>query len=97
WYHLIIINGFLLLTLIIAARVATAHAGHRQRLEEREGRWLWLIMGLVSLGMLSRVGAVWSPGSYERHLIYASACVLIAIAIWVVRYGPLLAQRPATT
>ncbi|MHC5068282.1 MAG: NnrS family protein, partial [Planctomycetota bacterium] len=50
WYHLIFINGFLLLTLIIAARVATAHAGHRQRLEEREGRWLWLIMGLVSLG-----------------------------------------------
>jgi NnrS protein len=93
WKHLLFIPGLLLLTLMIAARVAAAHGGELERV--LRDRWLLIaVIVLLWLGGLSRVSVDWTPASRDRHLFYAAACAVLAVGLWAWRYAPLLIRRP---
>ena len=93
WEHLIFISGFLWLTLSVAARVLTAHAG---RLELLEGhRKKILAHGiLIALALISRVATgIWTRGHW-LHLACAAAFALGAMAIWGRIFLPLAVSIP---
>lgn len=95
WKHVVFVGGLLQLTLLIAARVVTAHAGRPGLMHE--ARWSLLgIVLLVQSAMLSRIGAQWAPTSYLLHLQLASIFALAAVSWWALRFAPLLwVIRPA--
>jgi len=93
WKHLIFVTGFLLLTLVVGARVLTAHAGRDGDLEH-SGHVLVLIAGLVAVAGAARIGAEWTD-SRLLHLALAAGFASIALLIWSVRYAGLVWVRVA--
>jgi uncharacterized protein involved in response to NO len=93
WNHLIFITGFLWLTLVIATKVVCAHSGRGVQLEQAK-RSMIIMGSLLVIGMLTRIGAEWSPSSYNLHLWLGAVLVLAAIAWWMWRYALLLFVLP---
>ena len=87
--HLLFISGYLLMTLVVAAKVVASHAGYPERLLKDRGIMIALMI-LMFFAALSRLGVDWAPDSRLRHYGYAAICVLAAMALWLWRYGPLL-------
>ena len=92
WDHFIYITGFVQLTLFIAARVLTAHAGAGHILQK--DRVIPIVIGvLMMLSVLARVGVDWSPQTPALHLGLAGACALLALCVWTIRYAGQFCRR----
>ena len=96
WSHLIFVPGFLLLTLVIAARVVTAHSG-RPELLDGDRWWITIMALLIIVGAASRIGAEWSWRTRELHLVLGAIFALLGIAVWLLRFGRLLLPRSQRT
>ena len=76
------------MTLAVMTRASLGHTGRAI-----ETDWATAaIYALVTIGALLRVGASFLPGNYEATLIVAGAAWSAAFALFVVRYGPMLAR-----
>lgn len=93
--HLIYISGFVLLILVVSARIACGHAGAKAFVDS-DKRGMIFIIACMFIAVLSRIGGYWSTtdGSYKRHLLYAVAFVLLALGMWIVRYGKYIVRFP---
>lgn len=92
--HLVFVSGFLLMAMVVAARLATAHAGCPARLDDDRCA-MNTITACVVLAAWSRLGAAWAPDSRALHLQLASVLALLALGVWAWRYGALLWHAPA--
>ncbi len=93
WEHMIFISGFMHLTLSIASRVLTAHAG-RLDILSMHGRKIRVYGSLLFLSMLTRIATeIWTGGHY-LHLALAAAFALSALFMWGRIYVPLVKIHP---
>ena len=86
--HILFIGGYGLLILAVATRVTWGHSGNID-LAEGKRRSLRIILGVVLMGMTTRVVADLVPAIRVSHHIYASLSWVIAAGIWswaVLRY-----------
>jgi len=86
WHHMVFVGGFLWLTMIISARVATAHAGRGPALDrDLVGMALLAILLLTALAM--RVGAEFATDARLLLLGTAAAAAIGGCCWWCWRYG----------
>lgn len=84
--HMLFMGGYSLLILAIGTRVSLAHGNHD--LAEEAGSWpLRIGIFCVVAGLLSRIGAPFSPSSsglagIHAHYIYAGFFWMIGISAW---------------
>lgn len=96
WQHLVFVTGFLWLTLLVGAKVLTAHGGRGEAYQR--SRWLvWTWSALLILANLTRVGAEWAPRTRELHFWLGAALGLAALVVWAWAYLPLLWRAPRRT
>lgn len=89
WDHLIFISGFVLLTLMVSARVVCGHGGDMQRVE-KDVLGVLGITFFIGVATICRVSVDWFPESRPCLLGSASTALICAVGIWVIRYGILL-------
>lgn len=82
-YHVIFVNGYLGLVLIVVGRVLISHERLDLNLEVKS-RILGFIFGLIFLAFGTRVTAFLIQKSYENHLKYASLTALIGIIMYII-------------
>ncbi len=81
-YHILFINGFLGLVLIVLGRVIISHEKLDLSLEIKS-KVLFLVFGLIFVAMLTRVSAIFIK-NYQSHLIYAALTAILGVFILVV-------------
>jgi uncharacterized protein involved in response to NO len=82
--HSFFINGIVLLSLLIAARVIQSHGPKLPELEK--SKILWWVTGLIVLAAATRVSAFYLPSVYLTHLAYASVVLTVACILWAWKY-----------
>lgn len=93
WEHIVFITGLLWITLSVAARVMSAHAGRLDSLALHPGKSLGYGI-LIVLAMVTRVCTdVWT-GSHWLHMALAAAFGLAALGLWGRIYLPLMLDFP---
>jgi uncharacterized protein involved in response to NO len=87
--HIIFIGGFMLTVLTVATRVMLGHSG-QVHLCQRPLSFMITASILLMIGMLTRIGADFMPGTEGRniHLIYAAILCIGAGLVWGVRLIP---------
>lgn len=93
WNHLIFIGGFLLLTMMIGARVCTAHAG-RAELVERGQIWVGSMIVLVFVALGLRLAADFLVPVRAGLLAAAAIAGLLALGVWSWRCLALILVTP---
>lgn len=93
WEHVIFLSGFMRLTLSIAARVLTAHAGRMDMLG-LHGRQVRIYGMLIVLAMMTRIFTEIWPGGRALHLAVAGVLGILALGIWARLYLPLARIAP---
>ena len=79
--HLTLIGGFALVTLIVATRVVYGHSGNAALLG-RPNRWLWWMLGLMLLGMVTRISGDFWPKVLASHYSYGAVFWIGGVLIW---------------
>lgn len=79
--HLLFISGFSLLTLVVASRVILGHSGQTQKLRASM-RPVLIMIGLLTLAMLTRVTADWMPDIRMGHYAYAAVSWAAGVVVW---------------
>ncbi|MDB5104926.1 MAG: NnrS family protein [Fibrobacteres bacterium] len=93
WEHLVFITGFLWITLSIAGRVVSAHAGRMEILDRHRKAFLGYGI-LIVMAAAGRITAdIWTRGHW-LHLACASGLALAAMAIWGRLFLPLIPLSP---
>lgn len=85
--HLLYINGFSLLTLMVASRVILAHGNYDLTLEFKNW-YIKIPVVLIIIATTIRVSAVFINDSYEKQLGYAALTFILAGAVWSVYFIP---------
>ncbi len=85
--HVIYVMGFSLMTFLVATRVILAHGNYGVE-NEIKNLYIRLPLFLILLAGLTRVAAIFIPGSYERHLAYAAVSFVIGVSIWAKYFLP---------
>lgn len=89
--HAFFINGVVLISLLVATRVICAH-GPGVKIED--SRWVSVMTGLILLASATRVSAYFLPNSYFTHLGYSSFILVLALAIWGIKFLPYTRAYP---
>lgn len=84
-FHMLLVGGISLLTMMIATRVTLAHGGPGA-LSRGRMRTAGVVAFFVLFSMLTRVIAILIPPAYLAHLAYAAIVWEIAIVIWLMRF-----------
>ena len=84
WLHVVFMSGFGMLIFAVASRVIIAHGGHQKLFT---ARWpsMWIVFGLITLAMATRVSADWMEASRFNHYAYAAMCWIPAALLWGAR------------
>lgn len=92
--HLSLVGGFAVLTLTVATRVVFGHSGNLPLLKGRN-RWLFVSIGLILFGMLTRVSGDFVPKILPTHYSYGALFWIAGILVWAAFVLPkvLLADR----
>jgi len=94
YLHIVFISGYGLLILNISARVVLGHSGNAELIYAKSRAVKWIV-GLVLLAMATRVSADLIPNMQLSHYAYAGITWAIITVIWLMKFGPLLAEAPA--
>jgi uncharacterized protein involved in response to NO len=94
YLHIVFISGYGLLILNISARVVLEHSGNADLIYATSRAVKWIV-GLVLLAMATRVSADLIPNMQLSHYAYAGITWAIITVIWLMKFGPLLAETPA--
>ena len=81
WLHLTLIGGFAVITFTVATRVLFGHSGNLERLEGRN-RWLLIAVGLMLLGMATRISGDFWPRLMASHYSYGAVIWIAAVLLW---------------
>jgi uncharacterized protein involved in response to NO len=79
--HLTLIGGFAVITFTVATRVLFGHSGNLEKLKLKN-RWLLLAVGLMLLGMATRISGDFWPKIMFSHYSYGALAWVIGVAIW---------------
>lgn len=90
--HLLFLGGFSQIILLVADRVAYAHATDPPERKPRSLRWRWIVW-LLLLTAATRASADLIPSTRISHHIYAAVMLVIIFAIWWVENGKWLRWR----
>lgn len=85
--HLTLVGGFAVITFVVATRVAFGHSGNLPRLQGRN-RWLLAAVGLMLLGMATRISGDFSPKILGSHYIYGALLWIAGVLLWAVYVLP---------
>lgn len=85
--HLTLVGGFALITFVVATEVVFGHSGNLARLKGRN-RWLLVAVGLMLVGMATRIsGDIW-PQVLVSHYIYGALLWIAGVLLWAVYVLP---------
>ena len=93
WEHVIFLSGFMRLTLSVAIRVLTAHAGRLEMLG-LHARQIRVYGMLIVLSMMTRIFTEIWPNGRALHLAVAAVLALLALRIWARLFLPLVRVTP---
>jgi len=79
------------MTLAVMTRAIRGHTGHALAAD----RWTTAIYVAVNGAALARIAAAFLPGAYVGLLHGAAALWLVAFALFVIRYAPMLLRPPS--
>jgi uncharacterized protein involved in response to NO len=79
--HVTLAGGFAVLTFGVATRVVFGHSGN-QSLLARPNRWLLVAVGLMLLGMATRISGDFFPRVRVSHYGYGALAWIIGSIIW---------------
>ena len=85
--HLTLIGGFAVLTFTVATRVVFGHSGYSQRLQE-PNRWLLVAVGLLLLGMATRMSGDFWPEVLVSHYVFGAIIWIGGVVVWAVKVLP---------
>jgi uncharacterized protein involved in response to NO len=89
--HLTLMGGVAVITLTVATRVVFGHSENLPRLSDRN-RWVIWAVGLLLLGVATRVsGDIW-PKIMISHYYYAALLWTMAVLLWAWKLGPKFLQ-----
>ncbi len=79
--HLTLVGGFAVLTFGVATRVVFGHSGNHPLLE-KPNRWLLAAVGLMVLGMATRISGDLFPALRVSHYSYGAIAWILGSMIW---------------
>jgi uncharacterized protein involved in response to NO len=85
--HLTLVGGFAVITFVVATRVVFGHSGNMALLQGRN-RWLWFAVGLMLLGMATRISGDFWPKILASHYIYGALFWIAGVILWAVYVLP---------
>jgi uncharacterized protein involved in response to NO len=92
--HLTLVGGFAVIAFVVATRVVFGHSGNLALLKGRN-RWLLVAVGLMLLGMATRMSGDFWPKLLVSHYIYGAILWIAGALLWSVYVLPkvLIADR----
>lgn len=90
--HLTLVGGFAVLTFAVATRVMFGHSGNQALLAKRN-RWLLFAVGLMLLGMATRISGDLFPAVRVSHYNYGAAAWIAGALLWAFYVLPKLLIR----
>lgn len=81
--HLTLVGGFAVLTFVVATRVVFGHSGNLDRMKQRN-RWLYVSVGLMLLGMATRISGDFLPRILATHYSYGAVCWIAGVLVWAI-------------
>jgi hypothetical protein len=79
--HLTLVGGFAVITFVVATRVVFGHSGNLARLKGRN-RWLLIAIGLMLLGMATRISGDFWPNVLASHYSYGAWLWIAGVLLW---------------
>jgi len=79
--HLTLIGGFAVITFTVATRVVFGHSGNLEKLKARNW-WLLVALGLMLLGMATRISGDFWPKIMASHYIYGAVMWIAGVLLW---------------
>lgn len=90
--HLTLVGGFAVLTFAVATRVVFGHSGN-QPLLAQPNRWLLVAVGLMLLGMATRISGDFFPAIRVSHYNYGALAWILGALLWAVYVLPKVRLR----
>lgn len=82
--HLTLVGGFAAVTFTVATRVIFGHSGNLA-LMSKPNRWLWVALGIMWFGMITRISGDFLPKIRFSHYAYGAAVWIIGVIIWAAK------------
>lgn len=79
--HLTLIGGFTIMTFAVATRVVFGHSGNIAKLAGKN-RWIIISVGLMLLGMATRISGDFVPRIMASHYTYGAILWIVSAALW---------------
>jgi uncharacterized protein involved in response to NO len=79
--HLTLIGGFAVVTFVVATRVVYGHSGNLALLARRNG-WLLVSVGLMLIGMATRISGDFWPKVLASHYTYGALLWIAGVLVW---------------
>jgi uncharacterized protein involved in response to NO len=79
--HLTLVGGFAVITFVVATRVVFGHSGNLALLRGRN-RWLLVAIGLMLLGMATRISGDFWPKVLASHYSYGAVLWIAGVLLW---------------
>lgn len=79
--HLTLVGGFAVITFVVATRVVFGHSGNLALLKGRN-RWLLAAIGLMLLGMATRISGDFWPKVLVSHYTYGAVLWIAGVLLW---------------
>lgn len=79
--HLTLIGGFAVITFVVATRVVFGHSGNLALLKGRN-RWLQIAIGLMLLGMATRISGDFWTKLLVSHYSYGAILWIAGVLLW---------------
>jgi uncharacterized protein involved in response to NO len=90
--HLTLVGGFAVLTFSVATRVVFGHSGNQARLTQ-PNRWLMVAVGLMVLGMATRISGDFFPNIRVSHYNYGAGAWMVGALVWSIYVLPKIRFR----
>jgi uncharacterized protein involved in response to NO len=85
--HLTLVGGFAVITFVVAMRVVFGHSGNLPLLRGRN-RWLLVAIGLMLIGMATRISGDFWPKVLASHYSYGAVLWIAGVLLWAVHVLP---------
>ena len=79
--HLTLVGGFAIITFVVATRVVFGHSGNLALLKGRN-RWVLVAVGLMLLGMATRISGDFWPQVLASHYTYGALLWIAGVLLW---------------
>jgi uncharacterized protein involved in response to NO len=85
--HILLVGGLGVVTIVVATRVVFGHSGQAQRLGAKN-RWMWWVLGLIVLGMATRISGDFLPHIMVSHYNYGALGWAMGMGLWAWKVLP---------